>query len=195
MASAKVDRNLQKVVTPVFRLSFPSIFKPKSFEGSEPKYSVVMLFDKKTDLTPMKKAVKAAIVSKWGADKAKWPKGLRMPFRDGSEKSDLDGYEGCIFVSASSKTQPGIVDQRLEEVIDQEVVYAGCYARAEVFAFPYDRAGNKGVSFGLNHIQKIKDGESFSGKGNAKNAFDAVEDEADDESFYEDDSTDEDLGF
>ena len=42
-----------------------------------------------------------------------------------------------------------------------EGFYAGCYARAAITAFGYDRKGNKGVSFSLMHIQKVKDGEPF----------------------------------
>jgi hypothetical protein len=35
----------EKVVTPPFRVSFPAVFEKKGFEGSEPKFSVVAVFD------------------------------------------------------------------------------------------------------------------------------------------------------
>lgn len=182
MAAAKPA--IRKTQTPMFRASFPWLFEPQPpMEGSqgEPKYSVVMLFDEAARKTPEFKAMKdlanAAIREKWG-DKP--PSNLRNPFRDGSEKSELDGYEGMVFVSASSKMQPGVVNGRLQRIISKEVdpdgFYAGCYARATVTAYAYDKAGNKGVAFGLQNVQKIKDGEAFSQRTRAEDDFEATED-------------------
>lgn len=186
----------KRVITPTFRVSFPAIFKPKAFEGQEPKYSIVMLFSKKDDISKLKDAARAAIVEKWGADKSKHPKNLRLPFRDGDDKQDLQGYAGCIYVSASSKTQAGLVDQRKQPILVESDFYAGCYARAEIIAFAYDKAGNKGVSFALQNVQKIKDGDAFSGRKKAEDVFDSVEDGSDDESNYSDGSdSDDDLGI
>ena len=140
-----------KITTPVFRVSFPAVFQPKApmnGQTGDSKYSITMLFDvSKADLTPMKNAVRAAVIAKWGPDQAKWPKGLRMPFRKGEEK-DYEGYgPGVVFVSATSKQKPGLVDQDVQPIIDPSEFYGGCYARATVNAFAYNRAGNKGVAF------------------------------------------------
>lgn len=180
-----------KVVTPEFRVSFPQVFTPKGFNDQEPKYSVVMLFDKKTDISALKKAASAALTEKWG-DKSKWPKNLRLPFRDGAEKEGTPGYENCIFVTASSKQKPGLVDKDVQPIIDQSDFYAGCYARATLNAFAYDMAGNKGVSFGLNNLQKIKDGKAFSGRTRAEDDFEPLADSSDDIESYDDDSEDTD---
>lgn len=174
---------LKKVVTPEFRVSFPAIFEPKSFEGQEAKYSTVMLFPKKTDLTSLKLAVKNAAEEKWGP-REKWPKGLRMPFRDGDEKADREGYEGMIFVSATSKLQPGLVGADLQPILNPRDFYAGCYARAEIIAFAYDKVGNRGVSFSLQNIQKLRDGASFSGRKDASEVFGIVADTSDDAESY-----------
>lgn len=205
MANQKMDIEKKKCVTHKFRVSFPAVFKAKAFEDQDAKYSVVMLFDKDVDLgTPadgqkisMKKAVFNAKVEKWGPDKSKWPKKIRSPFRDGEERSDTDGYENCIFVTASSKTQPGLVNRQLKPILDEEEFYAGCYARAEIIAFAYDTKGNKGVGFALQNIQKLEDGEPFSGRKDASEVFDAVESDSDDEENYDDDedSGDDDDGM
>ena len=166
---------LKKTVTPEFRVSFPQVFEAKSFQGNPAKFSIVMLFDKKTDLTALKKIALYVATEKWGA-KEKWPKGLKMPFRDGDEKADTLGYEGCIFVTATSKLKPGLVGPSLEPILNQADFYAGCYARAEIIAFAYDTAGNRGVSFSLQNIQKLRDGESLSGRKAAASVFDAVAD-------------------
>ncbi len=193
MAKDRMDLSLKKCVTPEFRVSFPAVFKPKAFQDQEAKYSVVMLFDKKVDLSKpaskggkisLKQAAFNAATEKWGP-KEKWPKGLRLPFRDGDEKEDLQGYANCTFISAASKTQPGLVDQVLRPILSEQDFYAGCYARAEVIAYAYDVAGNKGVSFSLQNIQKMRDGDKFSGRKDASEVFDAIEDTSDDESNYE----------
>jgi len=183
--STKVSQT--QVLTPEFRVSYPAVFQPKSAaEGQEPKYSISMIFPKAKNAdgtwesvmdsapTEMKAAVAAAIVAKWGADRAKWPKGLKLPFRDGSEK-DQDGYgEGVIFVNASSKNKPGVVDQTVTDIIEPSKFYGGCYARAKINAFAYDKAGNRGVAFGLNNVQLIRDGEPFGGRSDPKSDFDSI---------------------
>ena len=146
-------------MTPVFRVSFPAVFQPKApmngQTGDAAKYSITMLFDAKADLVPMKNAVRAAVTAKWGPDQAKWPKGLRMPFRKGEEK-DYEGYgPGIVFVSATSKQKPGLVDQDVQPIIDPSEFYGGCYAKATINAFAYDKAGNRGVAFGLQNIQNL----------------------------------------
>lgn len=192
---AKMDISLKKVITPEFRASFPQLFEAKSFQNQDAKFSVVMLFDKKTtDLKAMKKAAANAAIEKWGADKAKWPKNLRDPFRDGEEKADMEGYKGCTFVSASSKAEnrPGLVDENVERIMDKSKFYAGCYARAELIAFAYDVSGNRGISFSLQNVQKLRDGKPFSGRKNAEDVFDKVEKAEDSEESYGGDSENED---
>lgn len=166
------------VMTPEFRVSYPYVFKPqqpmKGSEGKDPKYSVVMLFKKGEDLSKLKAAAQAAAVEKWGADQAKWPKNLRVPFRDQGEK-ESEGYEeGAVFVTATSKAKPGLVDANLNHIIDESEFYAGCYARATVRAFAYDNAGNRGISFGLQNVQKLRDGESLSGRVKAEDEFQPI---------------------
>lgn len=166
----------KKVMTPKFRVSFPSVFKARAdFEGQEPKFSIVMLFDKATDISALKQLAQSVVLEKWGPDKAKWPQNLRSPFRDGDvEGNGKDGYTGVIFVRASSKTRPGLVDQEKVQILEESDFYGGCYARATINAFAYDKAGNKGVAFGLQNIQKLADGEPFSGRTKAEDDFDAV---------------------
>lgn len=155
----------QNVMTPKFRASFANVFRPGKAmeEGQEPKYGVMMLFDKGADLSALKAAAQQAVVDKWGADKAKWPKNLRTPFRDQADKEGDAYVAGAIFVTATSKQKPGLVDQRNQPIIDESEFYSGCYARATVRAFAYDKAGNRGVAFGLQNVQKLADGEPLGG--------------------------------
>ncbi|WID42014.1 Cas4 nuclease superfamily protein [Pseudomonas phage ZQG1] len=180
-------KQIRKVTTPKFRVSFEHVFTPQApMEGQQgdPKYGLSMLFDASAQKTPAYKAMMdlavAAAKEKFG-DKAKpdgkgWFHGLRHPFRDGNEKSELEGYEGCMFASATSKMQPGLVDQNLQRIISTDDFYSGCYARATVTAYGYDKAGNKGVAFGLQNVQKLADGDRFSGRTAAEDDFEAVDD-------------------
>lgn len=173
-----------KVLTPKFRVSFPNVFTPKAIqEGQEPFYSVQMLFPKEFDneadaeqFKQMRRAVQKAIVNKWGKDKAKWPANMRLPFRDGTEKEGFDGYgPDVIFVNAKSKMKPGIVDQRRKDIENEDDFYAGCYARATLTTYAYNKMGNIGVAFGLQNLQFMADGEPFSGRTKASDDFDVVE--------------------
>lgn len=164
------------VRTPEFRVSFPFVLKPQQPKKADrdPKYSVVMLFKKGADLSKLKAAVDAVLIDKYGS-KEKIPKGLRMPFRDQGEK-EFPGYEaGAIFITATSKQRPGLVDQNVNDIFDETQFYAGCYAHATVRPFYYEAEGNKGVAFGLQNVQKLRDGESLSGRLKAADEFEAVD--------------------
>jgi hypothetical protein len=175
-----------QVLSPEFRVAFPKVFKAERNDlNGKDEFSVVALFAKGADLSKMKAAAKAAAEKKWGADPKKWPKNLRDPFRDQGdrEKEDDDGnaylpagYEkGAFYLNLKSTKRPGLVDAKVQDIIDETDFYGGCYARAQVNAFAYDNKGNAGVSFGLNHVQKLKDGESFgAGARNPADVFEAV---------------------
>lgn len=161
-------------VTPRFRLSFPALDVPVEMEeGKGKKYSVTMLFKKGTDLAKLKGLVRQVLTTKFGADESKWPKGRRSPFRDGDEdKSHLDGYPGHTFVKASTKGKPGVVDKDNNEIEDiAEQVYAGCYCRASIGAYWFEVKGNKGVAFSLNNVQKLAEGDPFSGRTSPQEDF------------------------
>lgn len=160
----------KRLITGEFRVSFPAVFKPQAFEGQEPKYEVTMLFPKDTDLSALEAAAEAAVADKW-PDEKKRPKNLRMPFTDGDTK-DYDGYEGNVAIKAKTKTKPGLVDRAKKPITDESEFYGGCYARASVVAYAYDMAGNKGVAFALNNVQKLRDGEPFGSRSNADSDFD-----------------------
>ena len=168
-----------KVMTPKFRVSFSNVFRPGKVleEGKEPKYGLTLLFPKGADLSALKAAAQEAVTDKWGTDKTKWSKNLRTPFRDQGEK-DFEGYEdGAIFINATSKQKPGLVDQNTQDIIDESEFYSGCYARATINAFTYDVKGNKGVAFGLNNVQKLGEGDPLGGRCKPQDDFEPVEDD------------------
>lgn len=171
---------MANVTTPPFRVSYPNLFQPKKNElNGKDEYSVVALFPKDADLSKLKAAAQDAIVKKWGPDKAKWPQNLRTPFRDQGERAKdgklPGGYEaGAIYLNLKSSMRPGIVGPDVQPIMDQTEIYAGCWARALVNVYAYDQKGNRGVSFSLQHIQKLKDGDPLGGRMRVEDAFTPV---------------------
>ena len=67
------------------------------------------------------------------------------------------------FLNATSNQKPGIVDKDLNEILDPDEVYSGCWGRVSLNFYPFDVSGNRGVGVGLNNVQKLKDGERLGG--------------------------------
>lgn len=187
---------LARCLTPEFRASYAHLFKPYQFDDSQkPKFMVTMLFDKKTDLTALKKAVTIAATDQWGP-KGKWPKGLVLPFKNGDEVSDQEAYAGTIVVKANSNQRPGLVDQKKAPITEEDgSFYSGCFARATLQAAAWDFAGKKGVSFYLQNVQKLRDGDRFGGGRDAGEDFDEVEDDSENPQNYATDSEASDDAF
>lgn len=171
------------VLTPKFRGAWVNLFRASKNKDASPeakaKFSIRAVFEPGTDLGILKREAETALAEKFGPDKAKWPKNLRSPFRRNDELDNpIVGVadEAVVMTfSANEDRRPGIVDARLNDIIDESEVYAGAYYRAQVRAFYYENKGNKGVSFGLQNVQKLADGEPMGGRMSAAKAFDAVE--------------------
>lgn len=181
MKNAKPDFTTV-IITPVFRLSYPHVWEPVFNQlAKREEYSIQMLFDKKekAELNAM-----AALVGELIAWKG-WGKEARKPFIDGDTKKDSAGVlyseknpcnKGMIILRSWSKQAPGVLDPTGKHPITQhDEIYGGCYCRAQLNAYAYEQAGNKGVSFGLLHLQKVKDGEPFGNRTRAEDAFAPVE--------------------
>ena len=169
------------IVTPMFRVSFPDIKERSIIDGVKGNYRLVMMFDAEADLSELKAMAKEARLKKWPKE---LPKKFRNPFKKVSDMDEDDRYdgmeEGMVILSAGSKYRPGVVNSKREDIELEELdtyLYGGMYARAAVSAFPYDTAGNRGVAFGIDAIQIIKEGEPLGGgKVDAQEAFADVED-------------------
>ena len=180
MANVTQNTPVTKVIIPC-RISFANIFEPKAINGGDEKYSVSCVIPKSDKATLMKihKAVEAAKedgkVRKWNG---KIPPNLKLPLRDGDiDRPDDETYQDCMFVNATSKDAPGIVDRRVQPVTDPMMVYSGCYCNVSVNFYAFNANGNRGVAAGLSNIQFVRDGERLSGRVSAEAEFDALEEE------------------
>jgi len=176
------------IVTPKFRVSFPKVFKPEFNKlAKRDEYSVVALFELDQDISAIKDAAMKAAKEAWGDNPKKWPKKWKNPLKDQGEREKEDdkgvmqlpdGYtKGATMITMKSKNKPGVVDQQKKEIVDESEFYAGCYARANVYinVFNVEDGLNQGISISLNHLQKVADGEPFSGRRKAEDSFEAIE--------------------
>lgn len=187
--ATKQDNGQQetKVVTGVCRLSYVHVFEPFSNDEDKDKRYSVMLLIPKTDKATLKKLRRAEKVAlengRTTKFKGKVPANPNSIIHDCDEEDDLEEYperEGHFRMNVSADTKPGVVDRSVQPILDSTEVYSGCYAKASINAFPYNTKGKKGVSFGLNHLMKVADGEPLGGRSRAEDDFDPM-DEDDDE--------------
>lgn len=170
---------VDKLNTPEFRAAYVGLFRPtapRENPAGAKKYSMRAVFHPDTDLTALKKAAKAAAEEKWGSN---IPKSMRSPFRTNEELDNPIPGIGDDWVvmtfSANENRRPGIVDANLEDIIDESECYSGAWFRAQVRPYAYEQAGNRGVSFGLENVQKVRDDEPLgSGRMPANKAFERV---------------------
>lgn len=197
-----------QVKTPVAIASFPKLFQPDAFEGQEPKYSVMLGFTPDTDLSEIKKAAAAVAKKKWGDQaKAILSDGI---FRDHDAevkkgKKSKGFPEGTLFFNARSKTQPPVFARKAADdgrpVLISEAegttrgnpreIYGGVKVRAIVSVYAYDTAGNRGIGFGLEGVQRWEDGPRLDGASDVSSMFDFEEaDDADLDDIMGDDEGD-----
>ena len=204
------DKSPTSMVTPVFRASYAFVVEPRENDDGSETYGISCIFPKhgphrfnKNDMEKMKKCAMAAATAKWG-DKARTmvrTGRLHWPFRDSEEEEREDeAYQDSIFFNANAKRKPGIVrwDRSLESYValedPEENFYSGCWARAHVNFYTFERKGKKGVAVGLNHVLKVADGERLAGPSAGK-AFEQVDPEELEVTSGDMDYENDDLGF
>jgi len=180
MANDQKQATQTRVTTPKGRVSFPHCFIPRApMQGADEKYSITILIPKSENIDAIKALRNKAVTDKW-PDETKRPKNIHNPIKDGDTDVMNDGSlrkdkypelagHWLITASRSKKTgRPKVVDQAMQEIIEESDLYAGCYARMSIHAFAYAPTKDKpqmkyGVSFGLNNVQKLAEGEPLGG--------------------------------
>lgn len=180
----KEDKDLCRIITPEFRVSYPHLMKAHAVKtGDKPKFSITMLFPKNVKLVgtdpygeprTMQQAITNAKLAAFGP-KENWPEDLISPVTDGDDPKHVgkEGYAGHWVIKAISgeDQRPGVVDRDMTPITEAAGLYPGCYARAYVFAYAWEYMGKQGIGFILDHVQKVKDGKSFSGKKAVEHVF------------------------
>lgn len=166
----------ENTITPEFRATYVGLFKataPKDNPEGKKKFTVRAAFPPDADLTQLKHEAAQAVKDKWGDKK---PSTLRSPFRlNGELDNPIPGLSDdwiVVTFAANEDRRPGVVDESLQDIIDDSLVYSGSWGRAQVRAYAYENAGNRGVSFGLQNYQRTRDDEPLgAGRMPASKAF------------------------
>lgn len=172
----------ETVVTGKVRFSYLNAFQAQVPQGGgEPKYSVTLLIPKSDTATmgrinaAIQQTISTALGTTFGGIQ---PPAGNTPIHDGDGlKQNGEPYgaecKGHWVMNASSKLRPEIVDADCQPIIDQTQLYSGCYGRASLRFFAYNKAGRKGVGCGLGNLQKLADGEPLGGRTTAAEDFGA----------------------
>jgi hypothetical protein len=159
------------------RLAFPALFTAKAFSDGAPKFSASLLMSK-TDAEAVG-AVKAAMLDaakqKWGEKADAVLKSLvangKTCLRDGDLKSEYDGFDGCLHVSATSSKRPLLLDADRTPLSEEDGrPYGGCYVNASIAIWAQDNQYGKRVNAELRGVQFFRDGDSFGGGGSPASA-------------------------
>lgn len=176
-----VELSPTEIVTEPVRLAFPALFEPKPVTKSKPdekKYQAAALLPPDYDLNALAEVIKAAMVEKWGKVIKLIPRNNPLKkCEDRDQEKPLAGYEdGWRFLNAKSGYQPSVLNEKKQEVLDPEAVYAGCWVRLHLSAYAWEHAeGGKGVSFSLNAVMKVRDDARLGGRKDAREVFGEVD--------------------
>lgn len=150
-----------QVILENVRGSFLEVFRAKSVNDGEPRFSANFLLDKTKDAAQIKKI--GAEIRKIETEKNK---GKTLPpdkvcLRDGDQK-EYDGYEGCLYLSAANKKRPTVVDtDRSPLTEDDGRPYSGCYVDAVVRLWWQDNKFGKRINASLDVVRFRRHGEAF----------------------------------
>jgi hypothetical protein len=164
------------LITGVAILSYPALFEPKARSEDKPDdkvYSCQLVFpaDQAENIKVVQQAYINAGMRDLGKEKfAKLSKSssFKRGLRDGQEK---DWPAGFMFLNASTKFKPQILDHLRQEIKDPARVEPGYWVRAIIKPYGFEKAGAAGVAAGLNSIQIL--GPSGLKLGGSKDYTDA----------------------
>ena len=169
------------------RISFPNVFAPKinvNDSGvSSARFGAALIIPKNHPQIPdIQKALKDVAIDKWGEVKgAELYKSLsagdKICLHNGDGKTQYQGFEGNLFVSANSPTKPMVVDSDKRTPLSPQDgrPYAGCYVNASIEIWAQDNKNGKRLNAKLLAVMFVKHAEPFAGGGFAsEEEFDSL---------------------
>lgn len=159
----------KSITTGECRISFQKLTTPETTKDGSLKYSCLLLIPKSDTATVAaleelyKEALEEGKAKCFGG---KIPASVVRPWKDGDlEAEQYPEMAGHWKLNVATKTKPAMVD-RMKRTLTNEDIYSGMYARANINLYPYNYENTKkGITGGLNGIQKLRDGERFGGGG------------------------------
>ena len=172
------------------RLSYANLFEPRENQSGQLRYSTALIIPKGHPQIPeLEKAIESEGEGKFGKKWATMLKKNGSPLKDADKDGTADEnaeYEDCYYINTSSKRKPQVVDRQVQPILDESEIWSGCWANVSIAVFSFEVPENKGVSFGLNNVQKLREDDRLGGAPNADEEFEAMDDEEDDNGFQMD---------
>jgi len=167
------------------RVSFPTVFEPREtvingISNGKKQYSLTLLFPKGPgksfpevcrNTKGASRIVDMVLKCKREAFGDGKVANFKWPFGDGDEKFEekpetYGAYKGMVYVrlTANEDRRPGVVNRKVEPILDPAEFYAGCWAIVSCAAWSFENV-SKGVGINLLAVQKIKDDARLAGGG------------------------------
>jgi hypothetical protein len=165
------------------RLAFPNLWKASAPKGGgEEAFSASFLMPKNhKQIAEVQAAFKTLAKDKWATKGESVYKTLEATgktcLHNGDTKSDYEGFEGNLYISARSKIRPSVFDQQRQELTQADgKPYSGCYVNASIELWAQDNNFGKRINAQLRGVQFLRDGDAFAGGGSAADAdeFDEI---------------------
>lgn len=163
------------------RLSYVTVFEGTLGEDGRRSWGLTALVPKNH---PQVSAIKAAIESTKAANVTKLgTSGIKSCLLDGDARDDDGTYRfkdesarGHLLLRCKSyNRRPVLVDQNVQSILDADQLYSGCYANVRIGFYAWSSKTGKGISPGLEAVQKVRDGERLGAGGlNANEVFSAL---------------------
>lgn len=155
------------------RLSFAgALFEAQQVQGQgEKKFSGSFLFPPTHPaVAAIKKGLEAVAKEKWGAKAGEvylaLKAGDKLCLHDGDSKPQYEGYKGNLFLNASNKIKPLVIDGNKSPLdAASGKPYSGCYVNAVVELWAQDNKFGKRINASLMGVQFLRDGPRLSGGG------------------------------
>lgn len=152
------------------RLSFVYLVTPKLNDKGEPRYSATLLIPKNSEAAEVVKRIteeakRAGMARKWGG---KFPASAKLVIHDGDGTrpgGEPFGPEckGHYVLTATNRNRPALFDMDGARITADDALYSGCYADVVVNAYAYDHQMNKGITYSVEGVRKVADGERLGG--------------------------------
>lgn len=150
------------------RLAYPQLWEPRAFMGEgDARYSALLLLPPSHPCVhDVNTTIDKVAKDKWGQRADGILKTLRSShkicFLDGALKAGTEGFEGNLYLSASSKKRPVVVDRDRAPLTEKDgKPYAGCYVNAILDIWAQDNQWGKRINATLMGIQFLRDGDAF----------------------------------
>lgn len=162
-----------RVSTKEVRFTYANLAEARAIvPGGDEKYQMTIIIpkDDNDNIDILNYAIKKAYDEDEGQHLTKGGKvhkpeldNIPQPVKDGDMEMDNEIYKNHYFINLSSKWQPQVVNDKLEDIKPEEV-YSGCYGRVSINFYTYNSGGRRGIGCSLGNVQMTRDGERIGGK-------------------------------